>query len=91
MRNYQLVLVLKSDLKKDQKEKLFSDVKAWVGETKNDKMESLGEKKFAYPIKSARKGEYVVMSFDTEKVDNDLNKKLLIRDEILRHLLVRTN
>lgn len=89
MKNYKLVLVLKSDIKKDQKDKLFGDVKKWVGEVKNDKVDSMGEKKFAYPIKHEKKGEYVVFSFDAEGIDGELNKRLLIRDEILRHLLVR--
>lgn len=82
-------MILKSDIKKDQKEKLYEDVKKWVGATKTDKMESLGEKKFAYPMKHEKKGEYVVFTFDTEKIDDDLNKRLLIRDEIIRHLLIR--
>ncbi|HVZ66705.1 MAG TPA: 30S ribosomal protein S6 [Patescibacteria group bacterium] len=91
MRNYQLVLLLKSDLKKDQKDKLFDEVKKIMGDVKEDKVESIGEKKLAYPIKSQRSGEYVVINFATDNVTSDYNKKLLIKDEILRHLLVRTN
>ena len=89
MRNYQLVLLLKSDIKKEQKEKLFADVKSWAGEIKSDKVESLGERKLSYQIKHNQKGEYVVLSFESDRVSEDLNKKLLIRDEVLRHLLVR--
>lgn len=89
MKNYQLVLLLKSDLKKDAKDKLYADIKTWIGTVASAKEESLGEKKLAYPVKRAKSGEYVVMNFETENVTDDLNKKLLIRDEILRHLLVR--
>jgi small subunit ribosomal protein S6 len=89
MKNYRLVLLLRSDLKKDQKDKLYEDIKKWIGEAKNDKIESLGEKKLAYPIKREKKGEYVMLNFETEGITDELNKKLLIRDEILRHLLVR--
>lgn len=89
MRNYQLVLLLKSDLKKEQKDKLFEDIKKMSGKTSSEKMESLGEKKLAYPIKSEKKGEYVVLSFESDKIDDDFNKKLNIREELLRFILVR--
>lgn len=90
MRNYQLVLLLKSDLKKEQKEKLFEEVKKLLGNLKSDKIDSLGVKKLFYPIKKERKGEYTILNFETDKTDQDLNKRLLIKDEILRHLLIRS-
>lgn len=89
MRSYKLVLLLKSDLKKEQKEKLYDDVKKWAGEVNSDKIDTLGEKKLSYPIKHEKKGEYVVVNFEGETIPADLNGKLLIRDEILRHLLIR--
>ncbi len=89
MRSYRLVLLLKPDLKKEPKDKLFDEIKKWLGEIKNDKVDSLGEKKLAYPIKRERRGEYAVMNFEAETIDTELNKKLLIKDEVLRHLLVR--
>ena len=89
MKNYKLVLLLKSDIKKDQKEKLFGEIKDWIGEVKSDKVDAIGERKLAYTIKHERRGEYVVMDFEVETIKDDLNKKLLIKDEILRHLLIR--
>jgi len=89
MRSYKLVLLLTPDIKKETKEKLFEEIKKWAGKIESIKVDSLGEKKLAYPIKKAKRGEYAVLSFEAEKVDTDLNRRLLIRDEILRHLLVR--
>ncbi len=89
-RNYQLVLLLKSDLKKEPKEKLFSDVKDLFSEIKTEKTDNLGEKKLMYPIKKEKKAEYVVMNIEADNIKPELNKRLLIKDEILRHLLVRT-
>jgi len=89
MKSYKLVLLLKTDTKKDAKEKLYADIKSWLGGVKSDKVDSIGEKKLSYPIKNARQGEFVVMNFESENVTDDFNKKLLIRDEILRHLLIR--
>ena len=89
MRNYQLALLLRRDLKKEAKEKLLEDLKKFLGSVKNEKIDSLGEKKLAYPIKSERSGEYIVMNFESDRVSDDLANRLLIKDEILRHLLVR--
>ena len=89
MRKYQLVMVLKPDLKKDQKDKLFSDVKKIMGEVSSDKTESLGDKKFSYSIKREMRGEFVVLSFEAENVAADFNKRIGIKEEVLRPLLVR--
>lgn len=89
MRSYKLVLLLKPDLKKDTRDKLFEEIKKWLGESSSFKAESLGEKKLAYPIKREPRGEYAVLAFESEKIDTDLNKRLLIKDEVLRHLLIR--
>ncbi len=90
MRTYQLVLLLKSDLKKDQKDKLFDEIRKWIGKLSSEKIESLGEKKISYPIKKERRGEYVVLSFESDKVGEGLDRRLSIKDEVLRHILVRT-
>ena len=89
MKSYTLVLLLKRDLKKDAKDKLLTDVKKLFGEAKNEKLDSLGEKKLTYPIKRELSAEYVVLNFDTEKLDSELNKRLLLKEEIMRHLLIK--
>lgn len=89
MRKYQLVVVLVPDLKKDQKDKFFTDVKKMMGPLSGDKLESLGEKKLSYPVKKERRGEFVVLSFEAESVTGDFNKRIGIREEVLRHLLIR--
>ena len=89
MRKYQLVMVLKPDLKREQKDKLFADVKTFIGKVSGDKEESMGEKKLSYPIKHERRAEFVVMNFEAETILDDYNKRLVNREEVLRHLLVR--
>ena len=89
MTSYKLVLLLKRDLKKDAKDKLFEEVKKLFGEAKDEKMESLGEKKLSYPIKKELSAEYVVFNFATDELNVDLNKRLLLKGEVLRHLLVK--
>ena len=89
MKKYQLVMVLAPDLKKDQKDKLFGDVKKIMGEVSSDKVGSLGEKKLSYPIKKERRGEFAVLSFEADNVAADFNKRIGMKEEVLRHLLVR--
>lgn len=89
MRSYQLVLVLKGDLKKEQKSKILEDVKKLLGKVEKQEVQELGEKMLAYPIKREKKGDYVALSFETDKVADDIHKKLEIQEVVLRHLLVR--
>lgn len=53
--------------------------------------ENLGKIRFAYPIKKARHGTYILVHFDADPaVVQALNRQLELTDEILRHtLLVR--
>lgn len=90
-RSYKVVLILKSELKKEAKEKLLKDVISWSGKVEKEKINDLGEKKFTYPIKGAQKGNYVVVEFESVAVSKDLDAKARINDDILRHLVVRTN
>ncbi|MFI5265613.1 MAG: 30S ribosomal protein S6 [Candidatus Levyibacteriota bacterium] len=89
MRSYRLVLVLKSGLTKEKKKKLLDQIDGWAG-AKDSKSTDLGEKKLMYPIKRERKGEYVAMEFQSEKISTDFEKRLIISDDILRHLMIRT-
>jgi ribosomal protein S6 len=89
LRKYRLVLILKSDLKKEAKDKLLDNAKSWRGKVSKEVVTGLGEKKFAYPIKGNQKGDYVLMEFEGEAVSSELENKIRINDDVLRHLLVR--
>lgn len=90
MRSYKLVLLLKSELKKTESEKLLDDVRKWIGKIDKEKVTDIGEKKLAYPVRKEKKGNYLLVEFDTEKLIDGLNKRLMLADSILRHLLIRT-
>lgn len=91
MRKYRLVLILKRNLDKKAVDSLVAEVKKNAGEVKNDKLTELGEKKFAYKIKKEQSGNYIVWEFESDKVSLDLEAKLRINDNVLRHLLVRVD
>lgn len=53
------------------------------------KTQNLGKIKLAYPIKKIRHGSYVLSYFDAEpSVIVDLNRRLSLAEEILRHTLL---
>lgn len=55
MRIYKLVLLLKSELKKEEKTKLIDEVKVWIGKPSKEKVTEIGERKLAYPVKKKKK------------------------------------
>ena len=91
MCGYKLVVMLKSGIKKDKKEKLFSDIQKWVGDVKVTKTTELGEKRLAYPVKGAKSAEYVLFEFEGEKLDITAERRIVMNDEVVRHLMVRVN
>lgn len=89
MRSYKLVLLLKSDITREKKKKVLSQIETWVG-AKDVKTTELGEKKLSYVIKKEKKGEYLTLEFQSEEVPTDFEKRLVVNEDILRHLMLRT-
>lgn len=90
MRNYRLVLLLKSDIKKEKRDALFADIKKIVPDLKHEKITELGEKKLAYPIRKDRTGNYLLSEFESSQIPLGFYKKMSVNEMVLRYLLVRT-
>lgn len=88
MRSYKLVVVLKGDITKDKKKKVLDSIETWA-KAKEVKTTELGEKKLTYPIKHEKKGDFVTLEFMSEGIDTGFEKRLIITDDILRHLMIR--
>lgn len=90
MRNYQLVLVLKTSLSEANRKKLLETVKSYIKGAKFSKEEDWGEKVLSYKIKRETAGFYINYLFELkEELAKDFEKKLVSNDGILRHLLLR--
>lgn len=89
MRSYRVVLLLKSDLTKDKKKKVLETVEKMAGASAS-KAQELGEKKLMYTIKREKKADFVVLELEAETLAADFEKRMLIQEDILRHLIVRT-
>ncbi|OGH20790.1 MAG: 30S ribosomal protein S6 [Candidatus Levybacteria bacterium RIFCSPHIGHO2_02_FULL_37_13] len=89
MRAYELVLVLKTSLSESQQKKILDGVKTLLKGVKKIKENVLGQKPLSYPIKKETAGVYIDWSFEMDSIPTDFEKKLLVNDDVLRHLLIR--
>lgn len=91
MKNYQLVVVLKTSLDQANRKKLLETIKTWLKGAKFTKEEEWGEKVLSYVIKRENSGFYINYLFEIkEEFAKDAEKKLIANDNVLRHLLLRT-
>jgi len=72
---------------KDQKNPVKAEIEALGGKILN--VSSIGQKNFTYTIKKEKSGFYttIVFEIDPQKL-LDLNKKLSLKEDILRHLII---
>jgi small subunit ribosomal protein S6 len=90
MRSYELVVVVRSSLADADRKKLIDNVKKLLEGVKFSKEEEWGQKPLAYPIKKELTGHYYFFKFEGEEVaPAGFEQKLLLNDNILRHLLLR--
>ena len=94
LRDYEMVLVINPELAEDKFNtsldgisKLITDVGGVVSEIKQ-----WGKRKLAYPIKQFSEGNYILTRFQLQPaMGREVEKRLQISEDILRHLLVRLN
>lgn len=90
MRQYELVLVLNSNLKEDQRKKVLDTIKGWIKDFKITLDTAWGQKTLAYPIRHEKIGFYQLYNIESENgVPADFEKRILAQENVLRHLLVR--
>lgn len=91
MRTYELVVVMNPSLTEPARKKLLETVKALLGDVKVAKEEDWGSKALKYRIKKELTGHFYDLHLETEKaISTDFEKRLMLQDDVLRHLLVRT-
>jgi len=91
MRNYELVFVLKPDLKEDSRKKVVDKIKNILKDLKAKKVkqDDWGEKELSYPIQKYKKGFYVQFNFSlSENKVSKLEEKIQLEEDIIRHLLL---
>lgn len=93
-RSYELMFIINFNTNEKERSELIENYKNFIKENNGEiiKIENIGEKAFAYPIKKMKKGYYVLFDFraypdDVVKLQNLLKNN----EKIVRFILVRKN
>ena len=92
MTNYEIMFIVKTtmesqNIKKtiDNMKKIITDGKGKIVETKE-----MGERKLAYPIKKELSGYYYVLKVEANsETVHEFDRRALIDETILRHLIIK--
>jgi small subunit ribosomal protein S6 len=92
MRRYELMLVLRPDLPDDRTQAVLDRTTRSISAADGQivKVAPWGRRRLAYPIERYREGSYHIVLFDAPAAAIvELERGLLITEEVLRHLVTR--
>ena len=92
MTNYEIMFIVKTTMESDKikstidaMKKIITDGKGKIVDTKD-----MGERKLAYPIKKELSGYYYVLRVEASKdVIAEFDRRALIDETVLRHLIIK--
>ena len=95
MREYEVTVVLKPDLDDESRAEVLARVEGWLtqgdGEEAKPTADHWGQRRLAYPINKQTEGYYVFYRAMMEPSSiRDVERNILYVDEVLRHLVVRS-
>ena len=92
MNKYEIMFIVKATMEEAQVKEVANNMKKII-EDLNGKVVSfkeMGERKLAYAIKKEISGYYFVMTIEaTKEVVKEFDRKALIDESILRHLVIK--
>ena len=92
LHNYELVLIISPEIMDEALATKMDDVSQLISEKGGVifNVEQWGKRRLTYPIERFTEGNYVVIQFALKPgLSKELEAKLRISEEILRHLLIR--
>ena len=93
MRRYELMLVLRPDTADDRVQQILDRTTRGIVEGGGQiiKVSPWGRRRLAYPISGHREGSYFIVVFEAPSDSvQELERSLNITEEIMRHLVTRT-
>jgi len=94
LRDYELIVVISPEVAEERFEAVLDNIKRFItarGGVVSD-VQQWGKRKLAYPIKHHIEGNYVLTQFKMKpESGKELEANLRISEEVLRHLLVKTD
>jgi small subunit ribosomal protein S6 len=94
MRRYELMLVLRPDAPDDRSQAVIDRTTRQIVASGGEivKVVPWGRRRLAYPIDRQREGAYHIVLFDAPSdAIAELERSLLITEEVLRHLVTRSD
>jgi len=94
LREYEMVLIISPEVVEDKLDAAIDNVSRFINDSGGSVsgVERWGKRKLAYPVKQQVEGNYVLTRFNLKpSVSKELEAKLEISEEVLRHLLIRLN
>lgn len=91
--NYELIVIIRPDLADDKLEAALENVKRFITGKSGviSDVQRWGKRRLAYHIKHFGEGVYVLVRFQSRASANrEIETSLRISDDVLRHLLVKT-
>ena len=94
MRNYEVLFIAAPNSAEDDLRKLTTQLESVVTEHggKVTKLDNLGRRKLAYPIKKFDEGVYTLLNIEGEGGEiAEVERRLRVSDLVIRHITVRTD
>ena len=92
MNKYEIMFMVKATMEEAQVKEAANNMKKIVEDLKGKvvSFKEMGERKLAYAIKKEISGYYFVMTIEaTKEVVKEFDRKALIDESILRHLVIK--
>lgn len=90
MRAYELVLIITPEFEETATREIVEKIQGWITDSGGtiEKQEDWGRKKFAYPIKNHKEGQYFLFQFQFDPAAvADLERNFRLQESILRYLI----
>lgn len=92
MNKYEVMFIVKTAMESEEASKIANGYKKVIGDLKGEVVtfKDMGQRKLAYKIEKQINGFYYVIDFNgTSDVVKELDRRLGLDENILRHLIVR--
>ena len=92
MLTYEIMFIVKTTMESENIKKTIDNMKKIItrGKGKIVETKEMGEKKLAYPIKKELNGYYYVLKVEaTPEVVSEFDRRALIDEVLLRHLIIK--
>ena len=92
MNKYEIMFIVKATMEEAQVKDVANNMKKIIEDLKGKvvSFKEMGERKLAYAIKKEISGYYFVMTIEaTKEVVKEFDRKALIDESILRHLVIK--